>query len=184
MRSFAFGLITTWIFAGAPVLHAGENILQNGGAEEGDKSPKGWSQGAEIDGVEYIWDKKVGQQGKASLCLAKTAQRYFPVAQWYQVVDRASDQPALQVSAQVKAEGVTKAIIDVAFLDEKGEMVGHKWAAYIGAKEAKDAPVSHDWKEYTGRVELPPGTKKIQIGLQMYGPGKVWFDEMRAEYAK
>ena len=184
MRSIAYSLIVTWIITGGPALRAGENILQNGGAEEGDKSPKGWTQGAEIDGVEYIWDKKVGQQGKASLCLTKTAQRYFPIAQWYQVVDRTGDQSALQVSAQVKAEGVTKAIIDVAFLDENGTMVGHKWAAYIGAKEAKDPAVSHDWKEYTGRVELPPGAKKIQVGLQVYGPGKVWFDEVRAEYAK
>ena len=94
MKFVAYGLIATWIFAAAPVVRADENILQNGGAEEGDKSPKGWS------------------------------------------------------------------------------------------KEAGDAAVSHDWKEYAGRVELPPGTKKIQIGLQVYGPGKVWFDEVRAEYAK
>ncbi len=184
MKFVAYGLIATWIFAAAPVVRADENILQNGGAEEGDKSPKGWSQGAEISGVEYIWDKKAGHKGKASLCLAKTANRYFPIAQWYQVVDRTGDQSALQVSAQVKTEEVTKAIIDVGFLDDKGALVGHKWAAYIGAKEAGDAAVSHDWKEYAGRVELPPGTKKIQIGLQVYGPGKVWFDEVRAEYAK
>jgi hypothetical protein len=156
----------------------------DGRAEEDDKSPKGWSQGAEVSGVEYIWDKKVGQRRKASLCLEKTVKRYFLIAQWYQVVDRPGDQSALQVSAQVKAEGVTKAIIDVAFLDDKGESVGHKWAAYIGAKEAGDAAVSHEWKEYAGRVEIPPGTKKIQVGLQVYGPGKVWFDEVRAEYAK
>jgi len=184
MKFVVSGLIAIVLFAVAPVVRAGENILQNGGAEEGDKSPKGWSQGAEIDGVEYIWDKKAGQRGKASLCLEKTAKRYFPIAQWYQVVDRTGDQPALQVSAQVKAAGVTKAIIDVAFLDDKGESVGHKWAAYIGAKEAGDAAVSHDWKEYAGRVEIPPGTRKIQIGLQVYGPGKVWFDEVRAEYAR
>jgi hypothetical protein len=184
MRFVAYGLIATLLLAAAPVIRAGENILQNGGAEEGDKSPKGWSQGAEVSGVEYIWDKKAGQQGKASLCLEKTAKRYFPIAQWYQEVDRTGDLSALQVSAQVKAEGVTKAIIDVAFLDDKGASMGHKWAAYIGAKEAGDAAVSHEWKEYAGRVEIPPGTKKIQVGLQMYGPGKVWFDEVRAEYAK
>jgi RNA polymerase sigma-70 factor (ECF subfamily) len=184
MKLVISGLIALAFFAAAPVARAGENILQNGGAEEGDKSPKGWSQGAEISGVEYIWDKNAGQQGKASLCLEKTANRYFPIAQWYQVVNRTGDQPALQVSAQVKAKGVTKAIIDVAFLDEMGESVGHKWAAYIGAKEAGAAPANHDWKEYAGRVEIPPGTKRLQIGLQVYGPGKVWFDEVRAEYAK
>ncbi len=161
-----------------------ENILQNAGFEEGDKSPAHWSQGANIDGVQYIWDKENGKQGKASVCLHKTAQRYFPIAQWYQVVDRKGDKPALRVAAQVKAEGVTKAIIDVIFLDDKEEWIEHRWAAYIGAKDPKDPPVSHDWKEYTGRVAIPPSAKKIQIALQIYGPGKVWFDDVRAEYAK
>lgn len=159
-----------------------ENILQNGGFEEGDESPAHWSQGAEIDGVQYIWDKEHGKRGKASLCLHKTAQRYFPIAQWYQIVDRKGDKPTLRVSAQVKAEGVTKAIVDVIFLDEQGDSLGHRWVSYIGAKQANDPPVSHDWKEYTGRVEIPPAAKKIQVALQIYGPGKVWFDEVRAQY--
>jgi RNA polymerase sigma-70 factor (ECF subfamily) len=163
---------------------AAENILQNPGFEEGDQAPAHWSQGAEVEGVEYIWDKEKGKRGKASLCLHKTAERFFPVAQWHQVVDRKGDKPALRVTAQVKAEGVTKAIIDVIFLDGDGEWVEHKWACYIGAKEAKDPPADHDWKEYAGRVEIPPAARKIQIGLQIYGPGKVWFDEVHAAYAK
>ncbi len=161
-----------------------ENILQNGGFEKGDQSPTHWSQGAEIEGVEYIWDKEKGQRGKASLCLHKTAERYFPIAQWYQDVDRQGDKSELRVSGQVKAENVTKAIIDVIFLDGDGEFIGHKWAAYIGAKEAKDPPANHDWKEYAGWVEIPAEAKKIRIGLQIYGPGKVWFDEVRAAYTK
>jgi RNA polymerase sigma factor (sigma-70 family) len=161
---------------------ASDNILQNAGFEEGDEAPAHWSQGAEIEGVQYIWDKKKAQRGKASLCLLKTAKRYFPIAQWYQIVDKESDKPALHISAQVKAEGVTKAIIDVIFLNEQGEWIEHTWASYIGAQEAKAPPVSHDWKEYTGRVKIPALAKKIQIALQIYGPGKVWFDEVRAEY--
>jgi len=168
---------------------AAENTLQNGGFEEGDKSPAHWSrgtvpQGAEIEGVRYIWDKENGQRGKASICLHKTAQRYFPIAEWFQVVDRKGDKPAIRVSAQVKAEKVTKAILDVLFLDEDGEWIKHQWVSYIGAKEAKDPPVSHDWKEYNGRVEVPQKTKKIHVGLQIYGPGRVWFDEVRAEYTR
>ncbi len=160
------------------------NILQNAGFEVGDQSPSQWSEGDEIAGVIYLWDKQNSQQGKASLCLHKTARRYFPIAQWYQVVDRKGDEPALRVAAQVKAEKAMKAIIEVAFLDEKGESIGHEWAAYIGAKQANDPPANHDWKEYVGRVKIPKEAKKIQVGLQIYGPGKVWFDEVRAEYAK
>jgi RNA polymerase sigma factor (sigma-70 family) len=159
-----------------------KNILSNAGFEGGKDTPAHWSQGAEINGVEYIWDKKVGKWGKASVCLHKTAQRYFPIAQWYQIVERKGDKPALRVSAQVKAEGVTKAIIDVIFLDEDGDPIRHDWASYIGAKNANDPPADHDWKEYAGRVEIPQTAKKIQIALQIYGPGKVWFDEVRAEY--
>jgi RNA polymerase sigma-70 factor (ECF subfamily) len=63
-------------------------------------------------------------------------------------------------------------------------MISHEWASYIGAKEAKDEPATHDWKEYRGKVKIPPQARKIQIGLQIYGPGKVWFDEVRATYVE
>jgi RNA polymerase sigma-70 factor (ECF subfamily) len=162
---------------------AGKTILRNGGFEGGDKAPTHWSEGAGVEGVEYLWDKKAGRKGTAGVGLRKTANRYFPIAQWYQEVDRTGDQPALRVTAQVKAEGVAKAVIDVVFLDGQGEAT-HQWAAYIGAKDAGDPAVSHDWKEYAGRVDIPPGTKKLRIGLQIYGPGTVWFDEVRAEYEK
>jgi RNA polymerase sigma-70 factor (ECF subfamily) len=160
------------------------NILLNPGIEDGDKSPAEWSQGAEVDGVEYVWDKNAAQKGKASLCLNKTVKRYFPIAQWFQIVERKTDRPSLQVSAQVKAERVTKAIIDVIFLDENGKTISHEWAAYIGAKEAQDPPATHDWKEYLGKVKIPERARRLQIGLQIYGPGKVWFDEIRAEYVE
>jgi hypothetical protein len=168
----------------APAGAAAENLLLNPGFEEGDKSPAEWTRGAEIDGVEYLWDKDHGQKGKASLCLNKSAKRYFPIAQWYQVMERKAGSRELQVSAQVKAESATKAIIDVIFLDENSKSISHEWASYIGAKEAKDPPATHDWKEYRGKVKIPQQARKIQIGLQIYGPGKVWFDEVRAEYVE
>jgi RNA polymerase sigma factor (sigma-70 family) len=161
-----------------------KNLLINPGAEEGTDSPAHWSKGNDVDGVEYLWDRNTAKKGKASLCLHKTANRYFPIADWRQTIERAADKRALRLSAQVKAERVTKAILDVSFLDGNGDMISHKWAAYIGAKEANDPPANHDWKEYAGRVEIPEGAKKIQVGLQIYGPGKVWFDEVVAKYEK
>jgi hypothetical protein len=167
-----------------PVGASAENLLLNAGFEEGEKSPAEWTRGAEIDGVEYLWDKDHGQKGKASLCLNKSANRYFPIAQWYQIVERKAGSRELQVSAQVKAEHASKAIIDVIFLDADSKFISHEWASYIGAKEAKDPPATHDWKEYRGKVKIPQEARKIQIGLQIYGPGKVWFDEVRAEYVE
>ncbi len=93
-------------------------------------------------------------------------------------MDRQGDHPALRVTAQVKAERVTKAIVDVIFLDEDEKWIEHHWVSYIGAKKAKDPPTNHDWKEYAGRVAIPQTAKKIQVALQIYGPGKVWFDEV------
>lgn len=162
-------------------LHYFDNILKNANCEFGGRSPVAWEQGAAIEGVTYSWDdKNSASEGKASLCIEKTAQRYFPIAQWSQTIDRTGDSPVLEVSAQVKAEKMTKAVLDVLFLDKDGEWISHKWAAYIGSKD--DSPASHDWKQYSGQVEIPKNASKICIGLQVYGPGKVWFDDVQAHY--
>ncbi len=161
-----------------------ENILTNPGAENGGKTPDGWKQGAAIPGVEYSWDKKVASEGKASLCIEKTAQRYFPIASWSQVVDRKSNSKTVELSAQVKAEKMSKAILDVVFLDKNSKWISHKWAAYIGSKKQGQPPATHHWKKYSGKVDIPPGTVKLLIGLQVYGPGKVWFDDVRVKEVK
>lgn len=161
-----------------------ENVLVNPGAENGDKTPDGWQQGAAMPGVKYSWDKEVAIEGKASLAIEKTANRYFPIAQWSQTVEYTGGAKALEVSAQVKAQKVTKAILDVLFLDKDGQWISHEWAAYIGSKEESDPPANHNWKKYSGKVAIPEGTAKICIGLQDYGPGKVWFDDVRATYVK
>ena len=164
----------------ASAVPASQNILKNSGVEVGDGTPDGWQQGAVIEGVAYSWCKTVAFEGKASLCIEKTAQRYFPIAQWSQTIDRQGNGPALLVSAQVKAENMTKAILDVSFLDARGEWISHQWAAFIGSKEPGMPPANHDWKLYSGKVQIPAQAKKLCIGLQVYGPGKVWFDDIRA----
>ena len=50
--------------------------------------------------------------------------------------------------------------------------------AYIGPKEPDKPPFTHDWKRYEGVVSIPPGTKQIIIAPQIYGPGRVWFDDL------
>ena len=162
-----------------------ENLLKNPSAETGDEAPDGWQQGDAIPGVTYSWDKTVASEGKASLCIKKTEKRYFPIAQWSQVIERKGDDPMLEVSAQVKAKNMTKAILDVVFLDKDGRWVkglGHRWAAYIGGAGEFDPPANHDWKKYSGTIEIPPGTARLVIGLQVYGPGEVWFDDVKARY--
>jgi RNA polymerase sigma-70 factor (ECF subfamily) len=159
-----------------------KSLLTNGGVEEGKgDTPSAWTKGATIPGVKYLWSRDMGHTGKASLCLKKTAQRYFPIAQWAQKVDQKGDSPRLKVSAWVKADQVTKAILDAQFLDSKGSWT-HAWVAYIGPKDPDKPPFTHDWKRYEGVVLIPPGTKQIIIAPQIYGPGTVWFDDLSAEY--
>lgn len=152
--------------------------------ETGRVSPAGWRRGRRVQGVEYIWDKKTAFTGKASLCLKKTAKRFFPIAQWSRRFTHDGTSRKLQISAQVKAKEASKAVIDVQFLKAGSKQSSHQWAVYIGAENSGDPPANHDWKQYNGTVSIPDSTKSIVIALQIYGPGTVWFDELKADYVK
>jgi RNA polymerase sigma-70 factor (ECF subfamily) len=158
--------------------------LENAGAEEGlNDDPEAWSPGGSVPGVEYSWSREAAHGGKASLALRKTAQRYFPIAEWTQETPRQGEAPRLRVSAWVKADRATKAILDVQFRDDAGKW-SHAWVAYIGPINADAPPVSHDWKRYEGVVAIPPRTKTLTIGGQIYGPGEVSFDDFEASYTE
>lgn len=175
------------LLTGVPQLLADDakpdgDVLFHDSLESGEEFPEGWTNGPTVPGVTYVYDHKVASDGKRSLSLHKSANRYFPIAAWNRTVDHTWGKPAIQVSANVKTEKITKAILDVIFLDADGEWVSHKWIEYIGPKESGGAPVTHDWKEYKGAAEIPEGTEKLRVSLQIYGPGKVWFDEVEARY--
>jgi predicted esterase len=124
----------------------------------------------------------VASHGEHSLSLRKTANNYFPWAEWTRVVPREGKSRKIEVSVKVKAVKATKATVDVVFLDSGGQALGHQWAAYIGAKNEGDKPANHDWKKYSDTVDVPQGTAKLSFALQIYGPGSVWFDELLARY--
>jgi predicted esterase len=157
------------------------DILIADSFEDGEGQPDGWSEGAPVPGVRYLWSGGKVADGKRALSLKKTANRYFPIAEWTRTVDYRGGQSALQVAVQVKAKRATKAIVDVQFTGDGGQW-SHDWACYIGAKNDGDPPANHEWKEYSGTVSIPAGTQRIAIGLQIYGPGQVWFDQLEARY--
>ena len=155
-------------------------LLDNADIEQGKgDAPNAWRTGAEVAGVEYLWSRE-GHSGKGSLCLKKTAPRYFPIAQWSQSFDHRGQSPCLKVSAWIKAKDVTKVILDVQFVGSTRP--SHAWAVYIGQKDPNDSPANHDWKRYEGVVKIAPGTSQIVVAPQIYGPGTVWFDDLAAEY--
>ena len=161
---------------------SGANLVVNSGFELGDTSPANWKAGGNFQGVEYIWERQLGHSGNNSLGFRKTVNNYLQIAQWTQEFKRTGDRQGLEVSAWVKADKATKAVVDVQFDNAAGES-SHKWASYIGAKESGDPPADHDWREYRGVVRIPDDAKTIRISLQMYGPGKAWFDDVEARYA-
>jgi len=156
--------------------------FQNLSIEDGAADPAAWTKGGAVPGVEQLWDKSTAHSGKASLCLKKTAQTYFPVAQWSQsvTVQPAASARKLQVKCWVKADKATKAIIDVPY---SAGTSGHNWAIYIGQKQKTDPVANHDWKLYEGVVEIPAQTSKVGIAFQIYGPGTVWFDDLQIAWA-
>jgi predicted esterase len=150
--------------------------------ERGEKEPKGWQKGASVKGVSYIWDKETAFKGRGSLCLKKTEQKYFPIGQWFKKFSHDEVSKKLEVKVKVKAQQVSKAIVDVQFTDENSEWLGHEWACYVGARNTSEKPASHDWKDYSGTIAIPKGTKTIIMAFQIYGPGTVWFDELTGAY--
>lgn len=175
-------LTLTWIllipFSINVSYSAEPEVLLKDSFETGTRAPEGWQSGFNVPGVRYVYDKGRAKTGDRSLSLQKSARRYFPIAQWYQLLPYTGQKQNLQVQCEVRAEQATKAIIDAQFLDENKKSLGHQWLCYIGAKQSGDPPASHNWKTYTGNAAIPEKTKQIVIGLQIYGPGKVWFDDL------
>lgn len=182
MPGFRNALLTAALLmistAGSFAEDADPDVLLKDSFEKGNKAPEGWKAGAEIPGVKYVYDRKTASEGERSLALDKAANRYFPIAQWHRTLERKGSKPAINVSVKVKASKATKAIVDLQFLDAQGEQINHEWVAYIGQKEQADPVATHDWKVYEGTADVPQGTRQIAVALQVYGPGKVWFDEL------
>ncbi|MCA9096074.1 MAG: hypothetical protein KDA68_21490 [Planctomycetaceae bacterium] len=173
------GVFGGWLSAEDGV---GEVLLVDG-FEKGVAAPEGWKQGGAVPGVKYVYEKSRGGEGKRSLSLQKSARTYFPIAAWTGGVTCDAAKEYLRLSVLVKAEKSSKSIVEVQFLGEGEKFLGKEWVAYIGAKEVGDSPVTHDWKRYEGSVKIPEQTREVVVSLQIYGPGKVWFDDLEVKYA-
>jgi predicted esterase len=144
-------------------------------------SPKSWSQGRAIDGVKYIWDKR-GASKIGSLRIDKSTKKYFPVAAWDRSFDHDNPSTVLRLGVSIRAQKVHKSLVEVRFYDEAGKFISKGWPVYIGAIKPSDPPATHDWKQVAQDVDIPARTKRFIVSLQTYGPGKVWFDDLRLSY--
>jgi len=175
-------LVAYFAFAMCDSASAADEVILFESFEKGESQPADWSKGAPIPTVRYLWPKQASD-GERSLSLKKSANRYFPVAEWSREVPLEKIPSSLAAKVQVKAQRAGKATVDAQFLDANGEFLSHGWLAYIGAENAGDPPANHPWKEYTGTVAVPPNAKTLVIALQIYGPGQVWFDELELRAA-
>ena len=164
-----------------PVNNIDQSIIFADSFEKGEDFPLDWNQGQAVSGVTYHWDREVAYQGQSSLCLEKTAEKYFPVAQWTRHVEYSGQHTWLAIDVQVKTLKATKAIVDALFLDDQDNWIRHEWVSYIGIKNGSRS-LTHPWKLYSGQVNIPKNTHSIVIGLQIYGPGTVWFDDLQVSY--
>ncbi len=179
-RSCFLCLFTTCLIGSSSTL--AQRVFLTDSFEKGGQAPDGWRSGANIAGVKYVY-AKTGSDGSRSLSLQKSAKRYFPIAQWSRAITHRGQEPVVGAVVKVKADKATKAILDLQFLGPQNNMISHEWLAYIGAQESNNnAPATHDWKDYGGRIAIPQGTSTIHVALQIYGPGRVWFDELELFY--
>ena len=172
IRTVAFACLLVVAVSPTWTIAADSAVLLEDGFETGEQAPSGWKQGANVAGVRYRYEKRVARTGSRSLCLEKTANRYFPIAEWSRIAKHTGSANQLKVSVQVRAKDVTKAIVDVAFLDQRNQRISHEWASYIGQQEPTDRPANHDWKEYAANVSVPPEQRGSRWGCRSMAPGE------------
>lgn len=158
------------------------NLLKNAGFESGSDLAN-WSLGTLPPGanppVSVSIDSGTAHSGKASLKFQKSERSYFPVQMCAQQIPIDPSQSKIRVKVWVKAESTSKATLAVMFVGDPGSV---QWGAYVGPQSPGGAPFTHDWKLYGAVLAVPSGTKAINIALEMYGPGTVWFDDVSASY--
>lgn len=159
-----------------------QNLVTNGGFEQGSTSPAGWARNsippdASVP-VDIAIDKGVAHSGSASLKFVKTEQRFYPVATMNQNMGVPGSHTKVKVGMWVKASNVKKLTMGVIFMG--GNAKG--WGAYVGQSKDGDPPATHEWTHYGSVLAIPQGTTEIILTLEMYGPGTAWVDDVTAEY--
>jgi beta-lactamase regulating signal transducer with metallopeptidase domain/predicted esterase len=154
-----------------------KNLVVNGGFESGlDNWQMMMSNANRPVNIDASIDRSEHHSGKASLKFTKTEVSFFPLKVFNQEVSTVGMTRRLKVGMWVKASQARKATMAV-IMDDNIE-----WGGYVGEAKDGDKPADHDWRYYTATVNVPEGTSHLTIGLQMYGPGTVWMDDVSAKF--
>lgn len=165
------------VTAQTPTAPKEKNLIVNGGFEGGlDSWTMMMSNSDRPVNIDMAVDKSEHHSGKASLRFSKTESTFFPIKVVNQDLPTTGATQRLKVGMWVKASKARKATMGV-LMDDKFE-----WGAYVGEANTGDSPADHDWRYYTATVAVPAGVSHLMIGLQMYGPGTVWMDDVSATF--
>lgn len=168
----------------APEWSGGPNVVSNGGFEDG---LAGWNfgslpEGVDVPGVTITPDGDTKHGGSQSMLFSKTANAYFPVRTFLQNLPfEKGKYKKVRVSLWMKAENATKVTVPI-HLESSGGDGDKVWVFYEGVANDGDKPANHDWKQFVRILNIPASIDSVSIGFEVYGPGKLWADDLEVSF--
>jgi len=150
---------------------AGDELLRNGGFEEGAANWRNQAVGAE--GVLSERAEKGGRNASAGIHIKSENAKEGPCI-WSQVVKPAPKKRMVQFSGWVRGKDISRyAGIGVQVYTGEKKMVG-------AATTATDCPLSgnFDWKRIKATLPVPEEAEELHLLAFLLGTGEVWFDDL------
>lgn len=162
MRTMSIALLLA-----AAALAGEENLLANGGFEEGLRS---WMLADNSGNTVQSLDQKVKKEGRHSLHLKKSGGPPFDVLRADVGALRAGSKAT--VSAWFRAENVRNGWLKIFFYDKSGEVIEQ-------GNDVKPLAGTYDWKEITIENTVPKKTASAAVFVLIVQPGELWIDDVR-----
>ncbi|MCK6488260.1 MAG: carbohydrate binding domain-containing protein [Planctomycetes bacterium] len=153
-----------------PAAPAGTNLLRNGGMEDGDAQPIGWtSTWAGSGKVAAARDTAVFHGGKAALRVDSVGGAAKGNAS--QAVEGLAGK-RVRITGWVRGDGKAVASVGAGSFDAGWKQLGWETLLVVPA----GAP--GEWTAFDKTFTVPAGTAKVCLGAAIDGDGKAWFDDL------
>lgn len=153
------------------------HLLKNGGFEEEiGNIPTDWLAG-DVDlmkktGPTFFADREVKHSGKRSATIIAQKARAEPYVWSQDVADYIPTGKVVRLSGWVKTRDADLAAVAVQLQDANTQFI-----AFHTTQHKQEFRGTADWKPFTLRFPVPPGTARIGVLAMLRGPGQVWFDD-------
>ena len=122
-----------------------------------------------LPGMTFGQDTSVVKSGKASAFIAKEGLAWGQPSMFLHQLSSAPDKGAVQLSAWLKTDNVTRAMLYLYVVTDDGKAQQYNPEVLTG---------THDWRECSIATTLPADVQAVGVGLGMWGKGTVWFDDV------